>query len=691
MAVKFAPRTSTLLILAAITAPGWAADIAYTLDEVVVTAPRMAEPLTVVLDPKVPQQPVPANDGASFLKNVPGFTTIRKGGTDGDPVLRGLAGSRLNILLDGADFHGGCGMRMDPPTAYVFPETFDKVTVIKGPQTVLYGNGNSAGVVLFERDAKTLSQSGGQVDASLMGGSWGRVDGLLSGSYAGEKAYIQATASHAESDDYKDGDGNKVHAAYERESLSAVAGWTPDKDTRLEFSAVASRAEAAYADRTMDGVKFDRESYGVKFEKSNLTPVLQKIAAQVNYTYIDHVMDNYSLRTPGTAYSVNNPDRETQSAKVSADLAISAATLLTVGANWQGNEHTLRKVSNVVSATLADAYENMPRTLDMDTDIKGLFGELRHDLAGDRRIVAGLRVDDWSADRIIAGTAYGADETLKSGFVRYEQDLAGQAGTVFVGLGHSQRPMDYWEASTYNGILSSGHLNPEKNTQLDAGLIWKRGNVNGSVSVFYSRMGDYLQTYSGTTMFAATSSGSRFTNCGFMPNSTNTMKTWSCSGNIDATRYGGEADLAWRFAPQWTLRGSLAWVHGDNDTYDVPLAQTPPLEGRLGLDYTAGAWTFGGVLRMVAEQDRIDVGYGNVVGQDIGATDGFTTLALNLAYKPGKSLLISAGVDNVFDQDYAEHISRTGSPMGGIVGYVTDTRVNEPGRFIWAKLNYSFN
>ncbi len=679
MAGKFALRTSTILILAAIAGLARAEE-AYTLDEVVVTAPRMAEPLTIELDPKLPQQPVPANDGASFLKNVPGFAMIRKGGTDGDPVLRGLAGSRLNILLDGTEFYGGCGMRMDPPTAYVFPETFDKVTVIKGPETVLYGNGNSAGVVLFDRDAKAMSQPGGRVDASLMAGAWGRLDGVLAGNYAGEKAYIHAVASHAESNDYKDGDGKKVHSFYERENLSGAAGWTPDRDTRLEFSAVASRAEAAYADRSMDGVKFDREGYGIKFEKGNLSPVVQKIAAQLNYNYIDHVMDNYSLRTyTAMSHMVNNPDRETKSAKLSADLAVAATTLLTVGADWQGNEHTLRKVSGTEAQ--ADAYASLPRIKDMATDITGLFGELRHDLSERQRVIAGLRVDDWSADRynsMTGGTFMaGADETLTSGFVRYEHDLAGQSATAFVGLGHSERPMDYWEASTYNGLLASGRLNPERNDQLDAGLIWKRGDFNGSVSLFYSRIDDYILTYAGSAV-----PSTRAMNCP----ATATMGVYSCSGNVDATRYGGEADMAWRFAPQWTLRGTLAWVHADNDTDHVPLAQTPPLEGRLGLDYTTGAWTFGGVVRMVAEQDRIDVGYGNIVGQDYGATDGFTTLALNLAYKPNKQWLVSAGVDNVFDKTYAEHLARDNSFEAG-----PGTRVNEPGRFIWAKLNYRFD
>ncbi|NTV95484.1 MAG: TonB-dependent copper receptor [Thiobacillus sp.] len=664
--MNFAPRTSTLLILAAVASPAWAEEAAQTLDEVVVTAPRMAEPLTVELDPKAPQQPVPANDGAGFLKNVPGFNVIRKGGTDGDPVLRGLAGSRLNILLDGADFHGGCGMRMDPPTAYVFPETFDKVTVIKGPQTVLYGNGNSAGVVLFERDPKKLAEPGGQVDASLMAGAWGRFDAVLAGNYAGEKAYFHAVASHAEAGDYKDGGGNRVHSAYEREILSAVAGWTPDKDTRIEFSAVGSRAEAAYADRSMDGTKFDREGYGLKFEKANLSPVLQKLTAQVNYTYIDHVMDNYSLRTKTAAmYMVSNPDRETRSAKLGADLALADATLLTVGVNWQANEHTLRKAGAMMTAPDLDDYD---RAKDMETDMVGLYGELRHELAADSRVIAGLRVDDWSADR--HANAYstpannplhnaGADETLKSGFIRYERDLTGRPATAYIGLGHSERPMDYWEASTYNGLTSAAQLDPEKNTQLDAGLIWKGRDVNASVSLFYSKIDDYILTRNNNT-----------------------------AANVDATRWGGEADLAWRFAPRWTLRGTLAWVHADNDTADVPLAQTPPLEARLGLDYATGPWTFGGVVRMVADQNRVDPGYGNIVGQDLGATDGFTTLALNMAWKPNKSWQVSAGVDNVFDQDYAEHISRTGS---AIAGYTTDVRVNEPGRFAWLKVNYRFD
>ena len=50
------------------------------LDEIVVTASRMHAPLTVITDPKAPRQPLPAHDGADYLKTIPGFSVIRKGG-----------------------------------------------------------------------------------------------------------------------------------------------------------------------------------------------------------------------------------------------------------------------------------------------------------------------------------------------------------------------------------------------------------------------------------------------------------------------------------------------------------------------------------------------------------------------------------------------------------------------------------
>src|SRR5690606_10957830 len=169
----------------------------FTLSPTVVTAPTTEAPLTVVTDPKAPRQPLPAHDGADFLKSIPGFSVIRKGGTDGDPVLRGFSGSRLGILLDGQEIYGGCGGRMDPPTAYVYPGSYDRVTVLKGPQSVRYGAGQSAGVVLFERDVKRMETFGWKADGSLTLGSFGRNDQMADVLVGNPQAYVRAGGTRA--------------------------------------------------------------------------------------------------------------------------------------------------------------------------------------------------------------------------------------------------------------------------------------------------------------------------------------------------------------------------------------------------------------------------------------------------------------------------------------------------------------
>ncbi len=193
-------------------APAGSPAAADELETVIVTAPRMSAPLLVVMDPRQPHQPLPAHDGADYLKAVPGFSVIRKGGTDGDPVFRGMAASRVNILIDGQQVLGGCGMRMDPPTAYVFPQAYDRIVVVKGPQTVLQGPGNSAATVSFERTVERFAEPGATGFGSALVGNFGRTDLVGDLRLGTPDGYAQVTGTRAESDDYSDGDGEEVHS-----------------------------------------------------------------------------------------------------------------------------------------------------------------------------------------------------------------------------------------------------------------------------------------------------------------------------------------------------------------------------------------------------------------------------------------------------------------------------------------------
>jgi len=664
------------------------------LEEVVVTAPMMLEPLVVTTDPKAPRQPVPAHDGADFLKTVPGFTVIRKGGTDGDPVLRGMAGSRLNILLDGEQILGGCGNRMDPPTAYVFPESYDKVTVLKGPQTVLYGPGNSAGTVLFERTIKRPEQAGWKFNGSLTAGSFGRNDQVADIRAGTPDYYVQGTATRSDANDYEDGDGRKVHSSYTRWSTNASVGWTPDDNTRLELSGARSDGKAAYADRSMDGVAFTRDNVGLKFEKNKISALVEKVEAQVYYNYVDHVMDNYSLRPVSGMKMVSNPDRETVGGRAAVGLRLAEATKATIGVDYQTNKHTLRSTMNQDGAVTATTgpYQDKARTEDANFRNYGLFGELTHYLGERDKLIAGLRADNWNAEDKRAATlsakdATGAmysytnptsgnsrDKTLTSGFGRYEHDLAGTPATFYAGLGHTERFPDYWELISANkeslDTHSAFNINPEKTNQLDIGLVYNTGKLTASVSGFYNKIDDYIMVQSGVIKNYPAA------------------RSITVVRNVDATTWGGEAGLSYALASNWKADATLAYVHGDNDTDGTVLAQLPPLEGRLGLSYDNKIWSAGALLRLVSEQDRFDVNKGNIVGQDIGRTAGFGVFSVNGGYRLKKGTLVTAGIDNLLDKTYAEHISRGGAM---VTGFTQTTRVNEPGRNMWVKLNIALD
>lgn len=615
------------------------------LGDVVVTAPMMSDPLTVETDPKAPRQPVPASDGASYLKNIPGFAVSRKGGTDGDPALRGLGGSRLNVLLDDAYILGGCGGRMDPPTAYVFPESYDKITVLKGPQSVLYG-ANVAGAVLFDRETERFTAPGIRGTGSLLFGNFDRNDQLLDVTAGASQGYVRMIGTRSDANNYEDGDGNEIHSFYTRRSGTAMAGWTPDADTRVELSYDVSDAEAAYADRIMDGVAFDREGYSIGIEKTKLSALVEKVEFKAYHNYIDHVMDNYSLRplAPGAMRMVNNPDRTTDGARLAVQLGLGSATFATVGADYQENQHRLRKGGVT--------YETLPRADKASFQSTGLFGEIEHAVTARDRAIAGVRLDESEANAELAagygGAAAGTtdEDSNRSAFVRYEHDLAAAPVTLYAGLGRAERSPDFWERDR---LFT---LDTEKNNQLDMGLSYRSSRIQASLALFYADISDFiLLTGNGTS-----------------------------AKNIDAATMGGEADLAYALSERWKLIATLAYVHGDNDTDDKALAQMPPLEGRLGLNYDDRTYSAGVLFRAVDRQDRVDPGSGTIFGTDIGETAGFGVLSINGGYRPGKNLLLTAGIDNVLDRTYAEHLGRGFADLGTVTG-----RVNEPGRTFWVK------
>jgi iron complex outermembrane receptor protein len=267
---------------------------------------------------------------------------------------------------------------------------------------------------------------------------------------------------------------------------------------------------------------------------------------------------------------------------------------------------------------------------------------------------------------------------LPSAFARYERDL-GKATTLYAGVGHSERAPDYWELVNKESAssVSAFETLPESTTQLDFGALFRSGPVSGSAAFFANDVSDFILIESNYAKPVRSMGG--------MPGMSRRLTT--IVRNVEASSWGGEASFAWEIDPRLKIDSSLAYVRGENETDGLPLAQLPPLEGRLSVQYGREIWSIGALARLVAPQERYALNQGNIVGQDLGPTEGFQVFSVNGAWHPTKRVKLAAGVDNLFGAEYAEFVSRNGA---AVPGYTTTTRLNEPGRTLWVKLDLRY-
>ncbi|WP_212515117.1 TonB-dependent copper receptor [Acinetobacter soli] len=613
--------------------------------------------LIVQADPKQPIQPVPATDGADYLQSILGFNAIKNGGTNGDVTFRGMFGSRIKMLTDGTENLGACPGRMDAPTSYINPESYDRITVIKGPQTVLYATPGSAATVLFEREPEQLSRDKpyrGQ--ASVLIGSFGRLDHNIEAAVGDESKYARLNATRSVAGNYQDGNGKTVQSQWERWSTDLALGWKPTQDTWLELRGGASDGESAYAGRTMDGTQFRRESLGLHAEQKNITDVIKKVEAQIDYSYNDHVMDNFKLRTPPMMPMAMEVTRRTINARTAVTTEWGNFSAIS-GVDSQHNQHA----GNMY---MRDANPIPPLKRDLEYQSYGAFTEWTYTLSPETKWVAGGRIDQVKVNH--AANDQQRKDTNPSAFVRIEHALPEHGLKTYAGIGYVERSPDYWEISR----VSKGQLNyldTEKTTQLDLGFEFEQGALTSWASAYAGLIDDFI-----LVPYQSNPNGS----VSILP-----------ARSIDATIAGAEAGIGYHLTDHLQTDLSAMYAWGKNTSDGKPLPQIAPLEGRFNLRYVQDRYSLGLLWRAVAKQNRISLNEGNIVGYDIGKSKGFSTLAINAAYQYSPTLDFAVGIDNLLDKAYAEHLNKSGAAL---FGYAANEQFNNSGRNYWARVSMKF-
>ena len=158
------------------------------------------------------------------LREVPGLSVVQTGtaGQLTSVFMRGLPSEDMQVLLDGIPINQGLSGAMN--FADITTDDIDRIEVVRGPQSTLYGPRALAGVIqIFTKQGTgtpgaTVAAEGGSYDSFR---EWGQSDGKI-----GDFDYSVGASRF-------DTDNARPNNNYRNSAGIADVGWSPDAQLRI--------------------------------------------------------------------------------------------------------------------------------------------------------------------------------------------------------------------------------------------------------------------------------------------------------------------------------------------------------------------------------------------------------------------------------------------------------------------------
>ena len=167
------------------------------------------------------------------LRAVPGVAVSRQGpiGTVTQVRIRGAEANHTVVLIDGVKINDPFTSEVD--FAHLLAAQIDRIEILRGPQSVLYGSEAIGGVISIftKRGAPGL-----QGDASIEGGSFSSVDGSAAIRGATQTLNYALSASALRTDGTNISRFGSEDDGYRNGTLYARAGWAPTSTAALDAS-----------------------------------------------------------------------------------------------------------------------------------------------------------------------------------------------------------------------------------------------------------------------------------------------------------------------------------------------------------------------------------------------------------------------------------------------------------------------
>jgi iron complex outermembrane receptor protein len=650
------------------------------IDEILVTGSKAEYPEAKVSDEQI--KLIAPRDIGDIFKSITGFGVIKRGGYAMEPVFRSFKMEQLNMMFDGSlRMSPACPNRMDPNTTHVNPGEIEKIEIIKGPYSVRYGQ-TMGGIINVITQRPHYSEQLEFHGEGVLGyeTNGGGKSGRLALSTGNERFDFSLSGGLKDYGNYESGSGQEIASSFKNYDYATKLGLNLTSTQRIALSWRQSFArDVMHAALPMDTETDNSSALTFDYSAKKISDLIFAVNVKAYYNDVDHLMSNLNRPNYKVVHAVTPVYAKSYGGKAELGLSLTDNNMLYAGADynyvWKDGSRT-RDV--FINACTGMPVPNPPRTFidkvwqDSHTSTMGFYLENKNKLNDRLNLNAGIRFDlsqgeilDPEEDFL---NLYGSDlktETLSdvSGMLSLNYDLNDfYALQLAIGRGvrapkiaeryinHFSVGLDAYE------YVGNPFLKSEKNNQLDLTLNKSGQSFSFQANVFFSYMTDYISAFVDTTI-----------NKKFLPcNPPANAKRYT---NIDkATQYGFELSASYRFLQFWSVDGNVYYTHAQNHDADEPLSEIPPLSSTVSINYKQEK--FFGVLstRLVAGQERVSVQFNE------SPTPSFGTLDLKLAYKPLGFMEIDFAVNNIFDANYYEHLSRPYKNM------TESSKFYEPGR-----------
>ncbi|MFW5490224.1 MAG: TonB-dependent receptor [Desulfovibrio sp.] len=618
-----------------------------TLDKVVVSARGSATSLSMTPGGVgvVDEQEIllePHNSVADALARLPGISRTGDSPWGQDINIRGLTGASVVVLID--------GMRVNTPTdinarlGFINPMDIERVEVLKGPISALYGSGSIGGVINiitkhghFSDDWEATGEGIGEWVSNPEG-----PNGYVRGGVNGKNIWMQLSGALREHDDYYAGDSERVdNSSYNDQYFRFAAGFRPSDEFRTEIQIMnmeATNVGIPGGSSTMPQtapVDYPRSSNLMLSMNSIYTPnsdVVKEVLLNLYFMQNDRRVE---ISNPAPIMKSINPsaNHETLGGKLQAQFEFGAHSLLAgVDAwNWNMNSKRTKYLLN------GRAIDDQPTPNTTQTSM-GVFAEDDWSLTEELTLNLGGRLDRIEIDNKEYGI-YEAGTHEDLGWNAHA-GLTWQAAPAWshtLLAASSYRAADIMERfkdlQLGGGVTALGNpdLDPEQSYYLEYGLHYTTETVRATASAYANFITDYIS-------------------------SSLVSPTLLQMENIgEAHIYGAELEADWSITPHWNLYGNLALCVGRDEEKDEPLRNIAPVNGLMGLKYAMGNGFWARLeTPWAAQQDEVPDG--------IAKTDGWMTMNMAAGYDFDWEKLhhqIALVANNILDERYHNYLANS--------------------------------